>query len=281
MNEGSPGRTVAVLTVVVLAGGLSRRFGRDKLAVPVEGIPALTRVAQHVTPLSSRLVLSVSSESRGRELSPLVTDAFEVWLDDSSSWGEGPGGAIASALGHSSQGPLLFVPGDVPWLESASLHRFVACAERTNADVACPYWASGETEHLLQWHRSGVAGRASPHPSHSSRHGPRASDTLRSAPRTLLIPVGELTQDGSTFGHLTFPSDLDRPESRGEWGEALPLRSVEGSPKIAHREAEEAQAMGARAVAREAFLREARWYREASLPLLARHAQEDSARLAP
>ena len=59
-------RTVTV-SGVVLAGGASRRFGRDKRAEPVAGVPLLRRAVDAVTEVSDDVVPHVRVEPQPRD----------------------------------------------------------------------------------------------------------------------------------------------------------------------------------------------------------------------
>jgi molybdopterin-guanine dinucleotide biosynthesis protein A len=271
-SEPRPGR----LPVIVLAGGRSRRFRGDKLTALVEEQPALARVVARVRPLASTVTVSTSSEARRTELAGLLPPTVHFLLDRPDRWGRGPAGAIARALEEVARGPVLFVPGDMPWLETRALARFVARAEAASGDVASPFWQSGETEHLLQWHRNGETSLAFSSPSADPSSARRASVYLRAAPRTLLVPIAALSSRPVSFSHLTCPSDVERPAPRGEAGHATRARLVEGVPKRRYHEARAHLMSGRRPEAARDFAAESRWYATEGLRLLARHALMDA-----
>jgi len=239
----------------------------------------LSRVLARVEPLASSVIVSTSSERRRRELAPLVPSAARFRLDRSRRWGEGPGGAIAGARDVVARGPVLFVPGDVPWIETRALGRLVRQAGAYSADVAVPYWQSGETEHLIQWHRSRATLRHLDRVTIGPLTTRRASEFLRAVPRTVLIPVRLLTQAPRSFSHVTYPSDLVRPAMRGRAGKSARVRVVEGAPKRWYHAARSQLRAGRPLDAVQAFLAESRWYSRANLPLLAQHAFEDAVRV--
>jgi molybdenum cofactor guanylyltransferase len=266
----------ARLPVIVLAGGRSERFGSDKLAARIRGRSALARVIARVAPLASDVTVATSSLARRRELSPLVPSSVRFLLDRRDRWGEGPAGAMARALTEVSSGPVLFVPGDLPWIETEALRRLVDLAEASAADVAVPWWLSGETEHLVQWQRSPANLRYLPVRRRALSPARRASEFLRALPRTLLVPVAALTRRPDTFAHLTFPSDVERPGARGVAGPRTLPEMIEGSPKRWYHVAHDSWGIGRIAQAAHAFAAESRWYRDADLPILARHARNDA-----
>jgi molybdopterin-guanine dinucleotide biosynthesis protein A len=258
--------------VVVLAGGHSRRFGADKLRARVEGRACLARVVGAVRPLAAEVVIATSSEVRRRQLSRIVPRTVRFVVDRPERYRPGPAGAILQGLEASPEGPVLFVPGDMPWLGTKAVRRFLRLAARSSASVAAVGWPSGETEHLFQWHRG--RGRLR----WKERRGPaRASGFLRAAPRTLVVPVSVLTSDPRSFRHLTHRSDLKHPARRGGPGPWNRPRTIAGEPKRQYARAQAFRARGRLRLAANAFRAEADWYGLASLPILARHALADAA----
>ena len=185
---------------------------------------------------------------------------------------------MAGALGAISRGPILFVPGDMPWLETRALERLVDRAEKSDVDVAAPVWGSGETEHLVQWHRDGGTVRHLGGDGLPPVPGRRASEFLRAVPRTLLVPIGILSDRPTSFSHLTFARDFSGPSPRGKVGRSRRSTLVLGPPKRRYREGHAYRASRNLARAARAFAAEARWYSDAGFPILAWHALDDAIR---
>jgi molybdopterin-guanine dinucleotide biosynthesis protein A len=262
--------------VVVLAGGASRRFGRDKLRTPIRGSTAITRVLDRAAPIADRLTVAVASGAQQRALSRHVPPSVDWSIDRVDAWGTGPGAAIGRTLEMSPRTPTLFLPGDIPWLQTAALRRFLERSEAASASVVVPAWDSGETENLIQFHRDSEAVAAVPSAALDRPAGVRATEFLRAAPTTLIVPISQLTQTPRTFSHLTYPTDLRAPAARGVLDGSRALSTVRGVPKRAYSAAYACRARHEDTRARHAFRREARWYAAAGLPGLSAHATEDA-----
>jgi molybdopterin-guanine dinucleotide biosynthesis protein A len=262
--------------VLLLAGGASARFGSDKLLARIGRRPSLARVVAQIRPLARRVTVSVHSEPRERALRRAIPGPVEWIVDEADRWGPGPGGAIARGLVSTIDAPVLVVPGDMPWMETASLRAFARAASESDVDIASPVWADGVTEHLVQWHRDPESSTADLDPVRNRDGSFRASTFLRALRRSLLVPVGSLTRDARVFAHLTYATDLRRPRPRGSLRpRAKPLRIV-GEPKRRYAAAMRARADDDPDRATREFLRESLWYERAGLPLLARHAGHDA-----
>ncbi|MCC6320794.1 MAG: molybdenum cofactor guanylyltransferase [Phycisphaerales bacterium] len=116
---------------VVLVGGKSRRFGRDKLREPVPGLSGrwLVDVAIDVLRAEFGSVVSVVGEC-----DPLVALRADTVIPDRYP-GVGPMGGLLSALEHSC-GPVLALPGDVWRIDIDLIRRLRSAADLNPADDA-------------------------------------------------------------------------------------------------------------------------------------------------
>jgi molybdenum cofactor guanylyltransferase len=131
----------------VLAGGASRRMGRDKALLLEDGLPLVARAARLVAEVAGRCSI-VAPAGRYEGLG---------WEILSDSWpGEGPLGGILTALesGHAEWN--LIVAVDMPLLDAEFLTRLLAEA-RNGAETVVPVHAGGGVEPLCGvYHASSV-----------------------------------------------------------------------------------------------------------------------------
>ncbi|HZW25829.1 MAG TPA: molybdenum cofactor guanylyltransferase [Gallionella sp.] len=100
---------IADCTAVILAGGDSRRMGRDKAMLPLHGKPLLQHVTDSVAQVFPQVIVSVRRPRAGLDL-PQVCDV----LPDG-----GPLAGLAAAL-ESTDTPWLFAVGcDMPFVSPA------------------------------------------------------------------------------------------------------------------------------------------------------------------
>ena len=114
MSSPAPDTDAALpVAGAVLAGGGSRRMGRDKSLVAVDGQPMAARVAASLADAGCAPVVVVGGDAtRLRSLGLAVID--DRWP------GEGPLGAIITVLRHTSM-PTVVVACDLPWLDPATI----------------------------------------------------------------------------------------------------------------------------------------------------------------
>lgn len=116
---------------VVLGGGGSRRMGRDKAVVPVDGVPMGRRVADALLAGGAASVVLVGGQPGWGPLLglDLVADRHP---------GIGPLGGLATALAHGSDvgaDVVVLAPCDQPWLDGATVERLLTVGSGRSAPV--------------------------------------------------------------------------------------------------------------------------------------------------
>lgn len=118
----------AAATVAILAGGKSRRMGRDKSFVLVEGRPMLEHIVEHVRSLDLSTLLVANETDRYAHLGlPVVPDVVP---------GAGSLGGIYTALSCSATPYTLCVACDMPFLNVDLLAYLLSL--RAQADAVVP-----------------------------------------------------------------------------------------------------------------------------------------------
>lgn len=127
------------VSAVVLAGGRSSRFGRDKLAAPIDGRPLLSRTIEALRGVATDVVVVVGPNSIV-ELPSGVRIAR-----DPVAYG-GPLIGVVAGLAAARHGSVVVVGGDMPWLRADVLVAMVAALEPDHEAVALEY--GGHLEQL-------------------------------------------------------------------------------------------------------------------------------------
>ena len=124
---------------VVFCGGASRRMGRDKARLELEGESLVARAAARLDEFASEVVLASGHVERYPETGrPCVLDALA---------GVGPLGGLAAALEHAEhrlRARLVLLACDMPDVPPALLGRLLERARRTEADVVLPASPAGD-----------------------------------------------------------------------------------------------------------------------------------------
>jgi molybdenum cofactor guanylyltransferase len=117
------------VAAIVLAGGRSSRFGRDKLAEPIDGRPLLGHAIAAVRRLTADVFVVVAPGS-----DPDVPEGIRIVRDDRPF--EGPLAGVAAGLAASDAEIVVAVAGDMPSLVAGVLVALVTCLAETGAQAA-------------------------------------------------------------------------------------------------------------------------------------------------
>ncbi len=119
------------VTGIILAGGLSRRLGRDKAVEPINGQPLIGRVMGALSGIADELVVVVNTPQRGREL-PLP-DSAVVAVDIYPN--AGSLGGIFTGLSAASNQWGIVAACDMPFLNLDLLSHLLSFRESHDAVV--------------------------------------------------------------------------------------------------------------------------------------------------
>jgi molybdenum cofactor guanylyltransferase len=181
----------------VLAGGASRRMGRDKATMDVGGVELAARVLAAAAQVADPVVLVAPEGHPARRLATrAVTDP-----------GRGPLAALAAALGALDAGHVLVLAGDHPELRTELLAHLVALAPGGEA-VACR--RGPRLEPLVAVYQRAPA-LAAARARLAVAGGDRSLLGLLAGLRTLVVEEPRwrpLDPDGRSFVDLDDPADL-------------------------------------------------------------------------
>lgn len=118
------------VAAVVLAGGRSSRFGRDKLAEPIDDRPMLDHVIERLRAVTSEIVVVAATGA-----TPDIPSDIDVVQDDAPF--EGPLAGLAVGLRAIDPGVerVVVVGGDMPTVVPAVLDRIIAGLDHREAAV--------------------------------------------------------------------------------------------------------------------------------------------------
>jgi molybdopterin-guanine dinucleotide biosynthesis protein A len=123
---------VVTFSGAVLTGGASRRMGRDKALLPVEGRPLVLVAATALQDAGASSVVCV-----GGDLDGLAALGLTVVADEHP--GEGPLGALITALGQAEHDLVAVLSCDLPHADPSAVRAIVdALASAPAAHAAIP-----------------------------------------------------------------------------------------------------------------------------------------------
>ena len=117
------------VSAIVLAGGRSSRFGRDKLAEPVDGRPLLEHAIDAVRPFARETVVVLGTQG-----SPDVPP--DVWVVRDPSPFQGPLVGLSAGIAAATEPIVLVTAGDMPELVPSVIEALLAALDDPAVDAA-------------------------------------------------------------------------------------------------------------------------------------------------
>ncbi|ACB39775.1 molybdenum cofactor guanylyltransferase [Pyrobaculum neutrophilum] len=178
--------------LVVLAGGLSSRFGRDKCTYVYGGRRLIDYVIEAGRPVAGRVAIAAG---RNAALYP-----GEEVVEDSPRF-SGPLAAVDSAV-YRYEGPLLFAPCDTPFLKPAAFEGLLAA----RSPLAVWVYPSGRVESAVF---KAEAKAARPILDLLARFGRGRIDDLFRVGETAFLSMERHGVDPAWFINVNKPADLE------------------------------------------------------------------------
>ena len=129
------------VAVVLLAAGASRRFGGIKQLHPVEGKPMVRHLAELALGSMAARVLVVLGAHKDAVAAALAGLALE--LIDNPDYESGQSTSVRRGLRAAQQSgaeAVLFLPADMPFLQTDTLNRLIATWQERRAAVVVPVY---------------------------------------------------------------------------------------------------------------------------------------------
>lgn len=149
----SPASPPAVV-VVLLAAGASRRFGGIKQLHPVEGKSMVRHLAELALQCHAERVVVVLGAHR--ELVAAALEGLPLELVDNPDYQAGQSTSVRRGLlaaQKSGAEAALFLPADMPFLQTGTLNRLIATWQKTHAAAVVPLYGGQRGAPVLFDHR--------------------------------------------------------------------------------------------------------------------------------
>lgn len=197
-------------SAVILAGGFSRRFGRDKGLVALAGKPLILHVIDRVSKVVDEILVVVSSEKQKNNFESILEEKANLVIDKDDS--QSPLVGAVTGFETTNAEYSLLLPCDTP-LVSTQIVQFLLdmCANRS---AAIPRWPSGYIEPLQAVYRTESALAAAKTALKQGRMNMQSMiDNLRGVRYVSTMVLEQVEPDLLTFFNVNAPHDLKKAES--------------------------------------------------------------------
>ncbi len=191
--------------VIILAGGASKRMGKDKTLLPVKGVPMIKRVVDVALRVSGEVIVVTANKRASRRISKAIGGDVTIVEDEERGWGPLMGILTGCKRAHAEY--VAIVPCDAPFLNPKVLAELFNRAE--GRDAAIPRWPNGYLEPLHSvYKRRAVLDVAQELMRRGSRSILRLIESLKDV---VYVPIEELKlvdEKLLTFFNVNTPRDL-------------------------------------------------------------------------
>lgn len=140
-------------SAIILAGGPSERFGRDKGLIKLSGKPLIRHVFDKVVALVDNVFVVVSSKEQLKEYSKIFDSSTRIVLDESRV--RSPLVGTITGFKSANSGYSMLLPCDTPLISEAFLSLMLDLVQ--GHDAVIPKWPSGYIEPLQSAYKTKVA----------------------------------------------------------------------------------------------------------------------------
>ena len=191
----------APLYGLVLTGGRSRRFGRDKAAFEIAGETLLQRTVELLAPLVAELRVSV----RPDQVSESHRAAYPLLVDQLA---DGPGAGLLAAHAHAPAAAWLVLACDLPRLNAELLLQLIEARDPGRAATAFRSPVNGRPEPLCAIYEPATLAAFRRQVDAGAKASPR--DLLEAADVALID-----AQQPSALTNMNRPADLSNTKTEG------------------------------------------------------------------
>ncbi|WP_455369887.1 molybdenum cofactor guanylyltransferase [[Eubacterium] cellulosolvens] len=131
--------------VIILAGGPSKRFGKNKALIRLNNKPLIQYVIDQARKISEPIVVTISKNDSIKEFQKILPSDIEIIRDDGSL--KSPLTGLISGLNKFSGGYIATIACDMPFIKSEVLN--LLFEKVIGFDLAIPRWPNGYLEPLL------------------------------------------------------------------------------------------------------------------------------------
>jgi molybdopterin-guanine dinucleotide biosynthesis protein A len=194
-------------SAIVLAGGVSSRFGQDKGILEIANKPLIKYVIDAVSPVVDETIVVTNSQDRITEYAKVVATDVRFAIDSCESKGPLIGALTGFGAAHGKYA--LLMPFDTPFVsrEVVSL-LFELCLGKA---AAIPRWPNEQIEPLHAVYQTKLALEAAKSAVSEGKLTMRAMiEKLRGVRYVSTLVIQQLDPDFKTFFNINTPLDLKK-----------------------------------------------------------------------
>lgn len=198
------------MSAIVVAGGVSKRFGQNKALVELAGKPLVSYVVDKAISVVDDVTVVVNSETQKKKIAEAVNKKTRIMVDQADV--QTPlAGALTGFEAVQTEYAILLAC-DTPFLSPKILSLLLEVS--ANRSAAIPRWSNGNIEPLHASYHASAAAKATKTAIENGRFDMRAMvDNMRKVRYISTMVLRQLDPKLTTFFNINSPNDLRQAEA--------------------------------------------------------------------
>lgn len=196
---------------IILCGGMSRRMGRDKGSMFLDGKPMILHVLEAIENIADEVIIVLRDEKQAEIYRKLLKSAgwdrkdlnLEICTDILKD--RGPLGGILTGLTHTKSNKSLILPCDSPFIKESFVLRIFSFYER-DLDAVVPKWPTGDLEPLHAIYKKNSTGKIK----ELLKNNIRNVKALIERSKVKFVDVELLDENGKSFQNINRVKDIKK-----------------------------------------------------------------------
>jgi molybdopterin-guanine dinucleotide biosynthesis protein A len=198
------------MAAIVVAGGVSKRFGQDKALVKLANKPLVSYVVDKAISVVDDVTVVVNSETQKKKIAEVINEKARIMVDQADV--QTP---LAGALTGFEAAPAkyaILLACDTPFLAPEILSLLLEVS--ANRSAAIPRWPNGNIEPLHASYHAPTAAKAAKTAIENGKFDMRAMvDNMRNVRYISTMVLRQLDPKLTTFFNINSPNDLRQAEA--------------------------------------------------------------------
>lgn len=194
---------------IILAGGLSSRFGQDKSILELNGKPLIKHVIDAVKKIVNEIIVVTNDQNRADKYGSLIGSKVKIVLDIEQA--KGPLIGALTGLEQTKESYALIIPSDMPFISPEVVDLlFDLCIGKS---AVIPRWPNAEIEPLHAVYHVQTASKAANAAIGDGRlKMSDMLDNMQGIRYLSTLVIQELDLGLKTFFNINTPLDLKKAE---------------------------------------------------------------------
>ena len=198
------------MSAIVVAGGVSKRFGQDKGLVKLADKPLVSYVVDKAISVVDDVMVVVNSETQKKKIAEVISEKARIMVDQADVQTPLAGALTGFEAAQTEYAILLAC--DTPFLSPEILSLLLEVS--ANRSAAIPRWPNGNIEPLHASYHASTAAKAAKTATENGRFDMRAMvDNMRSVRYISTMVLRQLDPKLTTFFNINSPNDLRQAEA--------------------------------------------------------------------